>query len=412
MKHILLFALCASLLVSCSGSSKVKNITEFTTKLSSESSRPVRINPETTIQSFGNQLDYIKRHSTTKVKKPTEFKTKQFLSFSGKLLATPLLDNDDLYYITQKGLLTCFDIRAKKVKWENAILPKNTKLASATLSISSKGIIVTADLYMYSFDKVDGTMVNKIMIDDIARDYPAIFEDKLYLRTVNNKFSAYSLSNLSQLWHNQTWSDNVSTRGLNSPIVTKNIAISGFSSGQIIASDTKDGSEVWQISLLSDYHELIGSSPVDVACQSILENESLYLSGSDGYFFKIDINSGSIKWKKRIEDVVSMAKSKDIFLTNNARQIAAISEVDGSVLWASDLAQSESIKKPISTSFTAPLITNHGIFVFSEDGNGYLVHSDNGNIDQHFSIPIRIFTLVVFDETIMIFNEKGAYLIY
>ncbi|MDX1917313.1 MAG: hypothetical protein SFT68_04955, partial [Rickettsiaceae bacterium] len=156
-----------------------------------------------------------------------------------------------------------------------------------------------------------------------------------------------------------------------------------------------------------------GSSPLDFSCQPIRYQNHLYFAIGDGHLVKLSLDNQSIIWKKKIEDIISMSKAGDIFLTNNARQIAAISDKTGDVLWVNKLSALKSgLMKSLrekTTIFSAPIVTNNGIYVFSADGSGFLINSINGEIEKRFAIPSNIFGFSIFNGSIFLFDKKNIY---
>ena len=398
------------LISSCSGPNKTRGIIEFTAKLTQESKSTVNLGHSISPETFGNQLDFVKRAASVKINPIKNFAAKSILSFSSPLAALPIANKDLLYFITKDGKLTCYDYTNQKQLWQSLITTQDTKLDSVTMSLNNGTIIVTADLYLYSFSAQDGKMLGKVLLDDMVKDYPSFSKESIFIKTAGNKLIAYNHNSLNQIWHVETWSDNVSSLTFNSPIIWNNQVINGYSSGQIIASNLVDGSQMWEINMLSDDDAPIGSQPIDLAYQSIETHGDMYVATSDGHLMNVSLQHHGIKWKRKVEDIISMSKSGDIFLTNNARQIAAISAQNGNVLWVNDLQNNSStLYKIKTTNFTPPILTNIGLFVFAGDGGAFLVNPTTGDIEKYFTIAADIFGFVILKDNIVIFNRKNAY---
>ncbi|MDX1924369.1 MAG: PQQ-binding-like beta-propeller repeat protein [Rickettsiaceae bacterium] len=409
MKKYLVVAL-SSIIIACSGPKKTMNIVEFTTQLTPNSSRKVSSTEFRNVRNFGNMLDYINSHSGIELEDIQNIRYSKTTSFSGKLQSIPLNVDKYIYTLTQDGKVYSFDLEAKKLAWQTSIDPKTGASESGSISYSEGYLYVVSDLYIYKIDASAGKIREKALLDDITRDYPLISNKVIYIKTASNKMAAYRTSDLVQIWHYQTWSDNVSTSTYSSPLIDGNSVFAGFSTGQVISSNIADGSEIWQINLTKDSSDPLGSSPADLSTHAILNNHNLYLPSSSGFLIKLAISNAGLVWKTQAEDIISMTLAGDLFITNNARQLASISSQDGSVIWTTNLLKDkENVRDAKSTIFTPPLVSNLGIFVFGRDGVGYLVNRQNGDMIKKFSIPNKVSSFIVYKGKVILFDEKSAY---
>ncbi len=102
-----------------------------------------------------------------------------------------------------------------------------------------------------------------------------------------------------------------------------------------------------------------------------------------------------------------------IFLTNNARQIAAASSLDGSVIWASDLINPKETKKDkIKPSiFLTPVVSEDNVILLSKGGEAFIFDAMNGALIKYFEIPKNIISFGVDRESLILFDRYNGYII-
>lgn len=417
IKKILLLSLTASFIVSCSGKGKILSITEFTEKLSPNSNHKVLINDYAPVPDFYNQLSFLNNNKSGAAINLDEISKYKFskLGFRENLASMPSVIDGNIYLLSKNGKVSSYNIETKKLNWSLNIPIQNSKLATGTLSFHDNKLIVAADLQIFVLDAVSGKELNRKSLDDISRNYPAINGNAFVTRTVNNNLFAYNTENWKLVWMYDTWPEYISSSTITSPLIYQGMVITGFSTGQLVANRISDGAELWQMNLARESDNLIGYNPVDLSCQPIIRDQYIYIASNNGFILKIDLTNASIIWKSKVQDVTSMnIFGNSIFLTNNARQIASLSILDGSVIWTNNLtdAKNQKSKNLVKPSlFTSPLATNHGVYVFSSDGHGFLFSSSTGELIKDFIAPAKIQYFAIHKGKLVVFNEDSGYIL-
>lgn len=412
MKNRYLIILLAMIVSSCTGSKKIKTLTEFTTKLVPISKEKVIEGSRSEIEDFGNRLSYLQNGGiVAEIERPDSYKLTKLNLSSGKLSSVPTLVNRHIYTLDKQGKVVSYNLREGKKAWQISLEAYKGKIIKGTLLYNRGKLYITADLQIYVVDSESGKILQKSVLEDSVKNYPSMVANAMFFQTSGNKLLAYNVDNWAVAWAYETWPEYISSSTLTAPLIFGNQIITGYSTGQLV-SVGPDGNELWQMSLSKDSSEQLGYSTQDLACQPVIQDKYLYVASNNGNLLKIDLTNSSIVWRKDVEDAMSMSISGNtIFLTNNARQVAALSTNDGSVKWATILAYKKNIEKDRlkPTNFTPPLVTNLGVFVFAKDGAGYLLDIETGSILKAFDIPKNVTSFGIDDKKIILFNETNGF---
>ena len=74
---------------------------------------------------------------------------------------------------------------------------------------------------------------------------PAVAEKEVVVRTVDGKLRALVIADGQELWTAEQQIPRLTLRGTAAPVVARDIAISGFDNGRVLAVSLVDGATVW-----------------------------------------------------------------------------------------------------------------------------------------------------------------------
>lgn len=413
MNKNLLVLLALVILTSCSGSHKLKSIVEFTARLKSDSNKSVIVGEEKEVGDFGNQINFV-RNSTYSYKiNPIKFNNfKKTKVASNSMIFFPSVIGSKVYAIDSIGTIFRIDIKTGKEDWKSSLNTQKRTLSAATLSYSADKLFITADLQLIVINAESGKEIVRKSLDDLVKNQPLIISNAFFVQNVSNNLLAYNIDTWSPVWTYDSWPETLLTGNITSSVAVGGQLITGFSSGQLISNNIATGEELWQMNLLAQSSEHLGSFPSSISTQPIAVGSDIYVASNNGYLLKVDTTRAHTVWQKQVDDVISMSISGNtIFLTTNARQLVAVSTEDGSIIWTTDLMDPKQDKKDKikATHFLPPIVTNEGVIIFAKDAGGYVVDPINGNLKKFFAIPKNISSFAINGPNLIVFDSNNFY---
>lgn len=370
MKKIVLLVLFPILLVSCDrfGSGRVKNLIDLTPKLEVESKEKLKF-------------------SASQIKKNpfSEQRTKAYSLSKNTIIAKPAFAKGVIYSTDVKGFVSAYSLKEKKILWKTDIakgaLDRNFNDGGVLYS-DGKLYITNSSRYLVILDAKSGDEIIRKEYPDIIRNKPVMATDKLLLvQTVSNQLIAYDIKTSKFVWLHEGELETISTRNHVHPVVYDGNVIVSYSSGEIIYLDAQSGKEKWRYNLTTISDIGIPSfDPSVIVTTPIISGEYAYFATSNGKIIKMDLDNGAPAWVKAAEDIQSLSLVGDYLLvTNNARQVAALSAHNGKALWVGNLiSKKEREKRNVRTAlFQEPFV--------SQDGNSFAINviASNGEL-YHF----------------------------
>ena len=367
MKKIVISFLLSMLLVSCDhiGSTRVKNLIDLTPSLEMETTVPLKL--------------------TDGKKEPfTIGKTKTYKLSKHTIIAKPAIAKGTIYSVDKSGYVTAFSLKGKKILWTTDIakgaLDRNFNTGGVLFS-DGKLYVTNSSRYLVILDAKSGHEIIRKEFPDIVRVKPVMANDRLLIiQTISNQLIAYDIKSSKLIWMNEGGLETISTRNHVHPIIYNEHALVSFSSGEVLYVDVNTGKEKWHYNLTTTSDVGLPSfDPSVIVTTPIISNNYAYFATSNGKVIKIDLDNGAPAWLRQADDVQSMSLiGPNLFITNNARQVAALSAHNGKVSWIGNLISEKdrSAKKP------KPTLSQDAFVSKTEQGFAVNVIASNGELYQ------------------------------
>jgi outer membrane protein assembly factor BamB len=371
MKKLVAFLLISGLLSSCDniGSTKIKNLIDLTEKLTIESKVIPRI--------------------TEAMEDPYPTETQKNYTISrNSIISEPAIAKKIVYTTDSKGFVSAFSIKEKKILWRTNIagdLVEKKFHDGGILYSNGKLFVTNGTRYLVILDANTGREIIRKQYPDILRAKPVMApKDLLLVQTASNQLIAYNIESSKFIWLHEGGIETISSKNQVHPVLHNNHVLVSYSSGEVVYLDIDTGVEKWRYNVSNSYNAALPNfEPLTITTLPIIDRDFTYFATSKGKIVKLNLQTGIPVWVKDAENIQSMQlHQNNLFVTNNARQVASISCDDGSVNWIGNLISQKdrSKKKPKPVLFQAPFIAKSGegfsVNVIGNNGELYKFTTD------------------------------------
>lgn len=376
MKKFVSFLVISTCLASCDhiGSTKIKNLIDLTPKLEVESNRaPIITEGREDPYSFEKQKNYTLSKSN--------------------IISEPAIAKKIVYTVDRKGYISAFSIKDKKILWTTDIAADSTARDfhnGGILYSNGRLYITNGSRYLVILDASNGREIIRKEFPDIVRSKPIMAtKDLLLVQTISNQLISYNIESSKFVWMHEGGIETISAKNHVHPTIHDNNVLVSYSSGEVAYIDIYSGAEKWRYILSSSGDSALPSfEPSIILTAPIISENFAYFATSTGKIVKLNLDTGIPVWLKDAENIQSMTLHQgNLFVTSNARQIAAISADDGKVNWIGNLISEKErgTRKPKPAFFQAPFISKSGegfaVNVVANNGEIYKFITDiNGNL--------------------------------
>lgn len=233
---------------------------------------------------------------------------------------------------------------------------------------------------------------------------------RVFAVTDDNELVAYNAANGEVLWTYQGIVESARMLTAPSPAVIDEVVIAPFASGEIVALRVQNGSVLWQDAMSSSGRLTPLATLNDIAAGPVIADGYVIASAQSGSMTAFDLRTGQRIWTQPAGTLGYPWVAGDVvFTVTTEGQVAALSKLDGSVLWITQLAQFKNAKKRKKRiAYAGPVLAGERLLVFGSNGIATQIEPYYGGIQREFKIGESVYVPpIVANETIYLLTDSA-----
>jgi outer membrane protein assembly factor BamB len=283
----------------------------------------------------------------------------------------PAVDNGVVFAASDKGEVLASQLDTGRRVWLKKLkLPLSAgPSAGAGMVVlgSSKGIVV-------ALDGATGRELWRAGLNSELLSAPAITEKAVVLRSVDGRLHGIDAHNGKEMWAVEQQVPRLSLRGTATPIIAKEVAISGFDNGKVMAVSLNTGDTLWDTALASPHGRTELDRLVDIDSAVRVVGDNVFATGFQGRTAMLALDSGQIWWAHDMSSYRGLAVDDDnLYVTQSDGIIVGLRQRDGSELWRSDKLKLRRLTTPVLTSTAVVVADFQGYLHWLDKTTGKLV---------------------------------------
>jgi outer membrane protein assembly factor BamB len=249
----------------------------------------------------------------------------------------------------------------------------------------------------------DGSEVFRQQLTSEILSSPEIRENLLVVQAQNGHVFGFDLTTQEQKWLYDASLPLLSLRGTADPVITEKAIYTGFANGKVVALDNETGVSLWErrVSIPSGKSDL--EKLADVDGTPLVDQDTLYAVGFNGFIRAIDLYSGRVRWQKEFSSWVGPAFGfGQVYVALDNGQIVAIDDRSSSVNWKLDDLSYRRL--------TRPVVMGNYLVVGDYDGYLHFISQLSGTFADRIRIDSDglLSPPVVVGNTLYIYSSDGT----
>ena len=260
-------------------------------------------NNNTGIKNYDGNLKQIKKIKFSKIKNFSKFKPDILYS-----------ENGNIYFFNSKGTVIKFS-KNLEVIWEKNIYSKKEKKLNPllNLAIEKNTLILTDNLSnYYALNILNGDLLWRKTNSAAFNSEIKISENKIFTVDYDNILKCFSIENGNLLWEYQTENTLIKSTKKTSLVLDENKVIFLNHTGDLNTLD-QNGNLIWQTPTSKSI--IYEDSFTNIYSDIVLDNNTIYFSNNKNEFFAVSLDTGSVKWRKKINSSIRPTITKDLIIT-------------------------------------------------------------------------------------------------
>ena len=240
---------------------------------------------------------------------------------------------------------------------------------------------------------------------------PTIADGRIFAISDDNEIMAFDANDQGTvLWTYQGIVETAQMLTVPAPAVMNDVVIAPFSSGELVALRVQNGGVLWQDALASSTRLTPLAALNDIAFGPAIADGYVIATAQSGVMTAFDFRTGQRVWTQPAGSIGMPWIAGDfVFTVTTDSKLAALSKIDGSVVWVQQLS---SFRKPKKRKdrivWTGPVLAGERLVAVSSRGRMVIVNPYNGAIIEERKIGDGVMVPpIIVNETVYLLNNKA-----
>ena len=225
---------------------------------------------------------------------------------------------------------------------------------------------------------------------------------EIVVRTVDGKLRALAVVDGAELWSTEQQIPRLTLRGVATPVIAREMALSGFDNGRVIAVSMADGTTVWD-SPVSPSHgrtELERLNDIDAAVK--VAGEDVFVVGFQGRAAMLALENGQIWWTRDLSSYRGVDVDDDqMYVSTSTGELVAMKRRTGTEVWRNDSLKHRGLSAPAAVGDYVVVADLDGYVHWFDRVTGTIAGRAKTGGDRVTNAPL------VVDGTLYLINDKG-----
>src|ERR1700744_2707066 len=317
----------------------------------------------------------------------------------------PALDNGLVFAANHGGEVVAVALDTGHHVWTKKLkLPLSAGPAAGFGMVivgSSKGTVV-------ALEAATGKELWRARVNSELLSAPAISENVVVMRAVDGRLHGLNAHTGKELWSVEQQVPKLSLRGTAIPTIAKEVAISGFDNGKVMAVSLATGDTVWDTALASPHGRTELDRLIDIDSAIHVVGDNVFATGYQGRTAMLALDSGQIWWAHDMSSYRGLSVDDDnLYVTESDGTVVAMRQRDGAEVWRNDKLKRRGLSTPVVTSTAIAVADFQGYLHWLDKNTGELVARQRIAKKQRVSNPP-----VGAGKTVVVLTDSGTLAAY
>jgi len=306
---------------------------------------------------------------------------------------------DRIFAAGRDGEIAAFNLKTGKQIWRTKT---KVDLSGGTGASNDLVAVGSADGQVLALSAADGRELWRADVKGEILSAPAVGLKEVVVRTVDGRLRALAVTDGAELWQTEQQIPRLTLRGAAAPVISHDMAFSGFDNGRVVAVNMSDGATVWDAPVSPSHGrtELERLNDIDAAVKVV--DQDVFVAGFQGRAAMLGLDNGQIWWTRELSSYRGVDVDDDqMYVSTSDGDLVALKRRTGTEVW-----RDTSLKH---RGLSAPAVVGDYVVVADLDGYVHWFDRITGTIagraktggDRVTNAPL------VVDGTLYLINDKG-----
>jgi outer membrane protein assembly factor BamB len=330
-----------------------------------------------------------------------------------QVLAQPVVADGRIYAMDGGAQVGAYDPATGNRIWQVDLKPAedySNSFGGGVAFWKGRLYVSTGYAQIVALDPATGKTIWKTGVGAPVRSGPTVTDGRVFVVSVENELIVLASDDGRRLWSHNGIPETAGLIGSASPAVEGEVAVVGYSSGEIYALTVENGRPVWSDNLSAARSVDAVSALADIRGRPVIDRGRVFAASHSGRMAAIDLRSGERVWEQDIGSTHGPWVAGDyVYVLSNDNELVCLTRDDGKVRWVRQLPSYEDPKaKEDPIEWAGPALGSDRLIVLSSDGWALSVSPYTGAPLGREEIPAGAFVdPVIANNTLYVLTDNA-----
>jgi outer membrane protein assembly factor BamB len=316
-----------------------------------------------------------------------------------RLGLAPAIDGNRVYGAGPHGDVLALDLATGHPLWR-----RHFKLTFSAGPGAGSGLVLigTSGGTMLALAAGDGAERWRVQLNSELLAAPAIAGDLVVVRTVDGKLYGLNATDGQQRWIADQQVPRLSLRGTSAPLITGELAISGFDNGRLMAVSLASGNTAWDVAVGQAHGSSELQRLIDIDSPPVVNGDDLFAVAFQGRAVRLTRDTGHEIWSHEISSYRGLvADAVGVYVATAEGAVVRLDRASGAERWRQ--------QGLLRRAPTAPVIQGNSIVVADIEGVIHWLSVEDGSFRARARSGSRVSAApLVSGQLLVVQTDKGV----
>lgn len=242
------------------------------------------------------------------------------------------------------------------------------------------------------------------------RSAPRVADGRVYAVSIDSQLFVLDQQNGELLWTHRGVDEGVGFLIEASPVISQDIVIAPYSSGEIYAMFADDGSPLWSDALMAPKRTKAASVFIGIGGNPVIADNVVYVGGSAGITGAFVLPTGRRIWEQPISTInTPWVVGEAVYVLSSAGKLICLNRLDGRVRWTQNIPLFENeVAREDPIAWFGPVLAGGKLRLVGSHGEMLDINPETGEKLYTYEIPEGIYMSPVIADGRMFLVSREA----
>ncbi len=296
--------------------------------------------------------------------------------FSRNAVSAPVVADGKVFAMDAAGVVSAHEEQhISKVIWSDNTgrLKRESDALGGGIAYDGGVVYATTGFgNLRALDAATGAPKWNINVGAPVRGAPAIGGGAVVVLTADNQTLAFDAATGAPKWEHRGIRETAGYFSITSPVISDDVVVSAYSSGEVFALRLDSGSVLWSDTLTASSRTKAAAVFSGIDADPIVQEGVVVVTNAAGEMQASALLNGRPLWQQHIgAHSTPWSAGNVLYVLSDSHEIAAVLKRDGAIRWATSLAVKDSRDptKDKTPPLYGPILSANAVLVIDAQGN-------------------------------------------